>query len=210
MGKVRLTKNELKRQKEDLIRFYKYLPMLQLKKQQLQAEIGRISRRIEDLSEDIEELRKKTDEWIDVFAEDVEMNRYFTAGRIVLKGGNVAGIDIPVYQDVEFVENPYDLYIMPLWVDKGVEVLKEAVRLRSQIEVLIKQKNILQEELRIVTQRVNLFEKVKIPEAKENIRLIRIFLGDLFTVEVVRGKIAKAKLQRKNQNSYVYNNGEAL
>ena len=210
MGKVRLTKNELKRQKEDLIRFYKYLPMLQLKKQQLQAEIGRISRRIEDLSEDIEELRKKTDEWIDVFAEDVEMNRYFSAGRIVLKGGNVAGIDIPVYQDVEFVENPYDLYIMPLWVDKGVEVLKEAVRLRSQIEVLIKQKNILQEELRIVTQRVNLFEKVKIPEAKENIRLIRIFLGDLFTVEVVRGKIAKAKLQRKNQNSYVYNNGEAL
>jgi len=210
MAKVRLTKNELKRQKESLVRFYKYLPMLQLKKQQLQMEIGKISRRIEELNRDIAGLQDKIDEWIDVFAEEVEMSKYFSVGQIVLGEGNVAGIDIPVYQDVEFVETPYDLYLMPFWVDRGVETLKEVIRLKTQIAVLEKQKYILQEELRIVTQRVNLFEKVKIPEAKENIRLIRIFLGDLFTVEVVRGKIAKAKLQRKNQNNYAYNNGGTL
>jgi len=210
MAKVRLTKNELKRQKEDLVRFYKFLPMLQLKKQQLQMEISKIFRKIDELNEDIGRLQKKVDEWIDIFAEDVEMSKCFSAGQIVLGEGNVAGIDIPVYRDVEFIENPYDLYLVPLWVDKGIETLKEAVCLKSQTAVLNKQKGILQEELRIVTQRVNLFEKVKIPQAKEDIRLIRIFLGDLFTVEVVRGKIAKAKLQKKNQNNYAYNSGEVL
>ena len=49
--------------------------------------------------------------------------------------------------------------------------------------------------MRSTAQRVNLFEKVKIPEARENIRVIGIYLGDQQTSAVVRGKIAKKKLQ---------------
>ena len=47
----------------------------------------------------------------------------------------------------------------------------------------------------MTTQRVNLFEKVKIPECRENIRRIGIYLGDMDTSAVVRSKIAKSKLQ---------------
>ena len=71
MGKVKLTKNELKRQKEALARFTRYLPMLQLKKQQLQAEIIRVSGQIEKISGAISELANKVDAWVDVFAEDL-------------------------------------------------------------------------------------------------------------------------------------------
>jgi V/A-type H+-transporting ATPase subunit D len=54
---------------------------------------------------------------------------------------------------------------------------------------------LLSKELRTTTQRVNLFEKVKIPECKENMRIIRIYLGDVDTAGVVRSKIAKRKSQ---------------
>ena len=62
-------------------------------------------------------------------------------------------------------------------------------------ETLRRQVELLERELRTTAQRVNLFEKVKIPEAKENIRVIGIYLGDQQTSAVVRGKIAKKKLQ---------------
>ena len=80
-----------------------------------------------------------------------------------------------------------------------MEVLKEAITQQAKLLVIEKQKAILQEELRIVTQRVNLFEKIKIPEAKENIRVIQIHLGDLQTANVVRGKIAKAKIEKRRE-----------
>jgi V/A-type H+/Na+-transporting ATPase subunit D len=65
-----------------------------------------------------------------------------------------------------------------------------------EIRILDEQIRRLGEELRITTQRVNLFEKVKIPEAQENIRRIGIYLGDQQTAQVVRGKIAKRNLER--------------
>ena len=54
MGKLRLTKNELKKQKETLKRFNKYLPMLQLKKQQLQLEVIKNHQDLNRIKEDIE------------------------------------------------------------------------------------------------------------------------------------------------------------
>ena len=71
----------------------------------------------------------------------------------------------------------------------GYEVQKSA----SYLEAL------LEKELRSTSQRVNLFEKVKIPEAKENIRIIGVFLGDQQTAAVVRGKISKKKLMEAAQ-----------
>ncbi|MDP8233794.1 MAG: V-type ATP synthase subunit D [Candidatus Saelkia tenebricola] len=203
MAKVKLTKNELKQQKEFLSRFHKYLPMLLLKKQQLQVEISKISQKSNEIKITMDGFQSQIEEWIDVFSEDVEISKYFKIKRIVLEQGNIAGIDIPIYQDVEFIDSPYDFYCIPLWVDKGIEVLKEVISLKTQLVVLDKQKDVLRKELHIATQRVNLFEKVKIPQAKENIRLIRIFLGDMFTAEVVRGKIAKEKLERKKHDTYV-------
>lgn len=199
MSKVKLTKNELKGQREALTRFSRYLPVLQLKKQQLQTEISKISHKIEEVSRSIAAFRTKVETWVDVFAEELNLFDWIKAGRIFLEEGNVAGIDIPIYKDIEFIEKPYDLYSTPLWADGGIKAVKETAALKARLLVLEKQREILREELRITTQRVNLFEKVKIPEAKENIRRIRIFLGDLFTAEVVRGKIAKAKLEKKNK-----------
>ena len=90
------------------------------------------------------------------------------------------------------------LKVDPLWLDAGVDKVKELAVLDAQIHVLGRQAALLGEELRVTSQRVNLFETVKIPEARENIRRVQIYLGDEQTAAVVRGKIAKAKLVRVN------------
>ena len=55
--------------------------------------------------------------------------------------------------------------------------LREIARLDALEKTLHRQVELLEQELRSTAQRVNLFEKVKIPEAKENIRVIGIYLG---------------------------------
>lgn len=201
MPKLKLTKNELKKQKEALKTYRRYLPMLLLKKRQLQMEIIKVRQAIRSAALDVDSFRASVLRWVDVFAEGIDISSICKAERIVTKTGNVGGIELPVFERVEFREAPYDLLLTPLWIDKGILAVKEMAGLRAKIVVFGRQLDILKEELRIANQRVNLFEKVKIPEAKENTRVIRIFLGEFQTAEVVRGKIAKAKIQRKDEAS---------
>ncbi|MBU1367687.1 MAG: V-type ATP synthase subunit D [Candidatus Omnitrophica bacterium] len=196
MAKLRLTKNELKKQKDTLKRFTKYLPMLQLKKQQLRLEVSKIYHLIDEAAVELDSLRKEVVRWVDVFAQDVGLDKLLSVKSIKTETGNIAGVDIPSFGEVEFDQEPYDLFLTPLWVDKAIEVCKQTMTLKAKLLVYHRQMSILKEELRVAAQRVNLFEKVKIPESKENIRIISIYLGELQTAEVVRGKIAKAKLEK--------------
>jgi len=199
MPKIRLTKNELKKQKEDLKRYRRYLPMLQLKKKQLQLEIIKVHQAIQNTSSEVNNLRNSALKWVDVFAERVPIKELCKLEKVNTEEGNVAGIDIPIFLNVEFSRKPYDLLLTPLWVDKAIKAKEEILTLKAKLLIYHKQVNILKEELRIATQRVNLFEKVKIPEAREIIRVVQIHLGELQTAEVVRGKIAKAKIERRKE-----------
>ena len=199
MAKIRLTKNELKKQKEDLKRYRRYLPMLQLKKRQLQLEIIKVHQAIQDTSSEVNNLRNSVLKWVDVFGEEISIEEICKLEKINTQEGNVAGIDIPVFLNVEFIEKPYDLLLTPLWVDKAIFTQKEMLALKAKLLIYHRQIDVLKEELRITTQRVNLFEKVKIPQARETIRVIQIHLGELQTAEVVRGKIAKAKIERRKE-----------
>lgn len=197
MAKLRLTKNELKRQKDALRRFQHFLPVLQLKKQQLQLEIMKVHISLKELEAETEEFKRQLYKWIAVFGEGIKLEGLVVVKEVCTKEGNVAGVDMPIFEKVEFKEEAYDFMRFPLWVDYGIEAVKEMLVLKIRREILEKQEELIAEELRITTQRVNLFEKVKIPESKENIRRIRIWLGDQQTVAVVTGKIAKAKIQKK-------------
>lgn len=197
MAKVRLTKNELKRQKDNLKRFTRYLPTLELKKKQLLQEIHRIQSEIDKLQAESLRVEREVSLWVDVFADEIDLLELIKVEEVQTGWGNIAGIDIPLFEDLIFGEIEYDLFQTPLWIDRGIEVCKEQIKRRIEWEIAEKQQEILREELRITIQRIKLFEEVKIPEARENIRVIQIFLGDQQTAEVVRGKIAKAKIQKK-------------
>jgi len=199
MAKIKYTKNELKKQKDNLKRFTRYLPTLELKKQQLLVEIRQIQNRIDQLTQQLARTEKEVTQWVDVFAEDIDLNEFIQVLEVSTDQENIAGIDIPTFVEVVFIDKEYDLYQTPLWIDRGIAVVKEQIQRQAELKIAWQQEDILKEELRVTIQRIKLFEEVKIPEAKENIRIIQIFLGDQMTAEVVRGKIAKAKIEKKKQ-----------
>lgn len=164
MPKIKLTKNELKKQKDELKRLAHYLPMLLLKKQQLQAEINKVHQMIEEVSSQIDSLRKDLSAWVDVFAQKIGLENFLKIKEIKTITGNIAGIDIPIFERVIFQDKEYDFFVTPLWVDKGLQAAKDEIILKAKIGVYHKQMDVLKEELRVTTQRVNLFEKIKIPE----------------------------------------------
>ena len=199
MAKIKYTKNELRKQKDNLARFTRYLPTLELKKMQLVAEVRRIQGEIAEVQSAFDRTAQEISRWADVFAEDIDLHDFFKVKEVVTGEDNIAGIDIPVFRDVVFEDEDYDYFQTPLWVDRGLEVVKDQIRRHVEMQVLRQQEEVLREELRITIQRIKLFEEVKIPEAKENIRRVQIFLGDQQTAAVVRGKIAKTKIERKKQ-----------
>ncbi len=196
MAKIKFTKNELKAQRDAMKRFQRYLPTLILKKQQLQMEIRKVENLQHQKQRDQEKIKQEMMRWIDLFGEEVGLQGFVRISLVETEQGNIAGVDIPIFKDINFEEISYDLFVIPLWVDSAVMRLKLLAALDAEIHVLEEQIKLLGEELRITSQRVNLFEKVKIPETKENIRIIQIYLGDQQTAAVVRGKIAKAKIVR--------------
>ena len=196
MSAVKLTKNELKKQKDALKRFQRYLPTLQLKKQQLQMIIRQVEQEHDALAREKDNRRRRLESWIGLFHDHTQPEDYVRPERVRTGSGNIAGVDIPIFEELTFADVRWNLLETPLWIDSGVDALKTLVEFDARLRVLDEQLRRLGAELRTTTQRVNLFEKVKIPETKEHIRTIRIYLGDQQTAAVVRGKIAKQNLVR--------------
>lgn len=197
---IKLTKNEQKVQKDLLKQYQRYLPTLQLKKQQLQQVI--MTTRAELAQKEAERVQMigNLDDWVAVFAEnaifdeDKSIDTLVQPETVICRNENIAGVTVPKFEELKFKDVEYDVDDYPLWVDTALVKLREIARLDALVSTLRKQEALLEKELRSTYQRVNLFEKVKIPEAKENIRVIGVYLGDQQTAAVVRGKISKKKL----------------
>ena len=199
MAKIKLTKNELKVQKDLLKMYQRYLPTLTLKKQQLQAEIRTIEVKAKEVRKEKEDLEKGFHSWIAVFCEKEAFPEDVITVSNIRKGtGNIAGVAIPTYDGADFSRGDYDLYETPLWVDIAANHMEKAISLDLEAEVLDEQVRLLEAELRSTSQRVNLFEKVKIPETKENIKKISIYMADQQVNAVVRSKISKRKVADRN------------
>ena len=195
MAKIKLTKNELKVQKDALKMYRRYLPTLTLKKQQLQAEIRTIAAKARAVRKEREALEEGFNSWIAVFSEKDAFPEGIIKVSNIRKGvGNIAGVDIPIFEEADFSRGDYDLYDTPLWVDIAANHMERAMALDLEAEVLDEQVRLLEAELLSTSQRVNLFEKVKIPETQENIKKISIYMADQQVSAVVRSKISKRKI----------------
>ena len=194
---VKLTKNALKAERDALQRFSRYLPTLQLKKQQLQMETQRVRRELDEAREEINRIEADVKSWIqlldqastETLLENLSVKEWRTGIH------NVAGVDTSVFEGAEFELADLDYFATPFWFDEVLKTARDLTERRLKLQLLEEQIIALEDELRITSQRVNLFEKVKIPEARENIRMIQIFLGDQQTAAVARAKIAKSKTQ---------------
>lgn len=195
MPRVKLTKTELKAQKDALARYRRFLPMLQLKKSQLQAELGGMRAREEELGRREDSLLEGLKPWIGLLA-DADVPVPVELERVRTHAGNIAGVEIPVFDGIDARRTELDLWATPEWADDAADAAEALMSVRAEREIAAEQVRLVAEELRTTSQRVNLFEKVKIPECRENIRVINVALGDEQTSAVARGKIAKSHGRR--------------
>ena len=195
MAKVKLTKTELKAQTDALKRFQRFLPMLQLKKQQLQGEIASIAAKAEETSAKERAVRADLDRWVGLFATDESLIAGLVKVKEVRTGmANIAGVAIPTFESIDTEVKAVDVWATPAWVDSAVETTTRVLSLQCERAIYEEQRRLVEEELRQTSQRVNLFEKVRIPACREAIRVIKIALGDEQTAAVTRGKIAKGRV----------------
>ena len=200
--KIKPTRPELKRQRDALQRFERYLPMLKLKQQQLQMTIRKVRARCKEALDAATAARAKFSPYSAVLNDvaGVNVRELAEPEQVRTSQANIAGVKIPVFESVLFRHALYSLFATPTWVDQALLDMREISRHQARADVLEEQCRLLQKELTKIIQRVNLFEKVMIPDAREAIRIIRIHLGDEMTAAVGRAKIAKAKLVEEGKS----------
>lgn len=193
---LKLTKNELRTQQTRLTQFLRYLPTLQLKKAMLQFEVSIVVMEIEKLEAEFKFIWSRVEEFSPFLIEKVTVNimQYADILHVKKHYENIAGVEIPIFDKVVFREPEYFLFDTPVWTERATEILRELVIAREKIHVAQEKKRALEKELREVSIRVNLFEKVLIPRAQENIKKIKIFLGDQQLSAVAQAKVAKRKI----------------
>jgi V/A-type H+-transporting ATPase subunit D len=173
--------------------------MLQLKKQQLQGEIAMISAKADEVSAKERATRAELDKWVGLFATDEELLSGLVKVKSVNTGeANIAGVAIPTFDSIETDVKEVDLWDTPAWIDDAVDATTKILTLQCERAIFEEQRRLVTIELHQTSQRVNLFEKVKIPDCKEAIRVIKIALGDEQTAAVTRGKIAKSRTPAAN------------
>lgn len=197
MAEIKLTKNELRNQQTRLAQLEKYLPTLQLKKAMLQAEVHEVRLEISRLEQTMKALREKIDLFSGLLATKTTIDplQAVQIKEVSKRYENIAGVEVPYYEGIAFDEFAYNLFETAPWIDVAIAELRNLAEMRERIAITYEQRAALDKELREVSIRVNLFEKILIPGAVENIRTIKVFLGDQQLAAVSRAKVAKTKIE---------------
>ncbi|MDP1880748.1 MAG: V-type ATP synthase subunit D [Parachlamydiaceae bacterium] len=198
MAEIKLTKNELRDQQTKLAQLEKYLPTLQLKKAMLQAEVHDVRIEISRLEGIQKEKRSRVEAFSGLLASKTTIDplKAMKIKHISKRYENIAGVEIPHFEGIEFEDFDYSLFETAPWIDAAVIDLRVLAEIHERIRVAYEQRQALEKELREVSIRVNLFEKNLIPSAKNNIRRIKVFLGDQQLAAVSRAKVAKTKIEK--------------
>jgi V/A-type H+/Na+-transporting ATPase subunit D len=200
VARVPLSKSQLTREKESLASYRRYLPALDLKRQQLMGERNRARHEIARLDAAVAKSAADAGEAIPMLADErVDVAGLAWPGEVRLGTQNVAGVKLPIVRSVEVHRAAYSRLVRPHWVDAVADRLAEAIRLRIEAEIARERLGLLEAAVVKITQRVNLFEKVLVPQTLDNIRRINVFLGDAERSAVVGAKIAKRKREEPVQ-----------
>lgn len=199
MAEIKLTKNELRSQQGRLQQLQKYLPTLQLKKAMLQAEVMEARAETAKCEADYQQIREEVEHYSALLTDSIAINLNDSAKILNVKRRyeNIAGVEVPYFESIEFADFTYNLFETPPWVDSVIRGLRRLAEANVRIKIAEEKTAALEKEWREVSIRVNLFEKILIPRAMKNIKKIKVFLGDLQLAAVSQAKVAKAKIETR-------------
>ncbi len=199
MADFKMTKNGLRSQQHILKQLQTYLPTLQLKKTLLQVEVNNTKTKIEKLEKDFSEKRQEILHYAYLLTSKYGMDpTLFTKVQHIEKTyENIAGVELAKFERIIFNDLNYSLFDTPIWFDSMIEKLRKLIRLKEKTNIEEEKKRSLEKELKDVSIRVNLFEKVLIPKTLNNIKKIKVFLSDQELAAISQAKVAKLKILEK-------------
>ncbi len=202
MAKLALNKSQLKKENDKLKLFIRVLPSLELKRMQLTAVLRKAQAQLIKDRNEVEQLADTVAEQLPMLAyRQILLNDLVKLKSARVDEENVVGVRVPCMGEIEFDVKEYSLLTKPHWVDVFVDRMREMITKRLVVKVSEERVAKLDLAVRRITQRVNLFEKILIPNARKHIQRIRIFLGDAERSEIVRSKISKAKHQKQRKEA---------
>jgi len=197
MGKLVLSKSGLQKERENMRLYERVLPSLELKRMQLSAELKRARQALMDVRAETERRLRQVSLQLPMLADgEMDLAGLVHVEEIDIQEENIVGVRLPRLMGVRCRIVDYAMLARPHWVDMLVDQLEQMVTQKALVQVTADRVRLLEQSSRKVTQRTNLFEKILIPQAKDNIRKIRIYLADADRASVVRSKITK-RIRRK-------------
>lgn len=117
---------------------------------------------------------------------------------VVVGKSKTAGVATPVLEELRFVEPPCSLFTQPAWFPKGRALLKQWTELTLRQRILAHSAELLEHARKKTTQKVNLYEKVQIPDYEDAIRKVKRYLEDEENLAKAAQKIVKKRQERAN------------
>jgi len=197
VAKLALNKTTLNREGRRLKAFKQFVPALDLKRKQLLSARQESLHQLDQQRSQLTLVQQQIHDQLPMYAgSKFATESFLQITTLDIQYVNLVGLELPKLISFEIEVAQYSCLLLPHWVDRLLVLQKAALRAEVEIQISEQRLALLEKGLQKTTQRLNLFDKVLIPEAQANIRKIRIALSDAERAGVVRAKIAKNKRKR--------------
>ncbi|MDY0199661.1 MAG: V-type ATP synthase subunit D [Bacteroidales bacterium] len=169
------------------------LPTLKNKESALRAEVKRAKDKAKELEELLEQKMSEFDYMVSLWGEFE--HDLISVKDVKMKVIKIAGVRIPVLEEVIFEVKDFSLFARPFWYPAGVEILKELASVGIESVFYSEKMRLLDYARKKTTQKVNLYEKVQIPGYETAIIKIKRFMEDEENLAKSSMKIVKNRQQ---------------
>ncbi|WP_025883637.1 V-type ATP synthase subunit D [Porphyromonas uenonis] len=191
--KFQYNKTSLQQQQKQLKMRERTLPTIKSKESALRLEVKKARREIDTLNEQLEQGIQGYQDMVALWDEfDPTL---VSVTDVQLSTKKIAGVVVPVLDNIDYEVKPFSLFSRPSWFAQGVELLKALATLGIEAEFLNLKLEYLEYARRKTTQKVNLFEKVQIPGYKDAILKIKRYLEDEESLSKASQKIMRTNLE---------------
>jgi V/A-type H+-transporting ATPase subunit D len=190
--RIKLNKVSLRTQKQKLAMYQRFLPALEARKQQFLMQLAIVRKQIVEQEARLKDIMQEIATWSALYGDLGPLLRYFIQiEEIKSSVRNVAGLKVPQFHGVEFSDPPYSYFATPLSFEEVLRQSRNAIECREAIRMLKEGEQVLFEGFRKTSQRINLYEQRLIPDCREAIRKIVVYLQDQQAASVGVAKVAK-------------------
>lgn len=192
--KFQYNKTSLQQLDKQLKMRVRTLPIIKNKESALRMEVKRCKTDAVLLEEKLEKQIKESESTFALWNEfDTSILRIVDVNLGIKK---IAGVRVPLLENVEFEIKPYSLFNSPTWYADGIILLKELAHTAIEREFVLAKLDLLEYARKKTTQKVNLFEKVQIPGYQDALRKIKRFMEDEENLSKSSQKIMKSRQEK--------------